>query len=447
MFILGGLVITIAFLITAALNNFYLGFPLLGGYIYFTILSLFKGHSLVSIAAMSWQGAKKAFIVIPIILSIGCLTSMWMAAGTVAAFVYYGLAMISPSMFIFIAFISTSAVSVLLGSCYGSAGTIGVILMAMAKSGHVNPYVAGGAIIAAAFVGDRCSPMASVLHLLSAVTETEPYRNIKMALKTSVGPFLISAALYMLLSYANPLTAVDTTLHRDIAKLFNIGFIPFLPAIIVMALCLFKVNVKLAMLISATAAALIAFFIQGASLPVILNSLIYGFEPAPGSSLSGVIHGGGMWSMLKTSMILLISCALSGILLGIDATRGLDKILAKPCGRTKLYLKTGLVGLAGICCGCNQVIPILLCNQVLHKPYELSGLSRYDLARDISYTVLPLSAAVPWCLASMVPTATLGLPLARHLPYLFYPLLLPLWYGAYYALSSASKKEGSLTNK
>lgn len=445
MAVICGVVLTAALLIAAVLNDIYLGFPLLGGFLYFAVLCLKRGHGGAALAAMSWNGAKKAFIVVPILLALGCLTATWMAAGTVAAFVYYGLSFISPPLFIVIAFLATSAISLLLGSSLGSVGTVGVILMALARGGNVDPYLTAGAIISAAYVGDRCSPMSSALHLLSAVTETDAYRNIRMALLTSVGPFLLTTLLYLPLSLLNPLSAAETALRQDIAQYFHIGFLPFVPAIIIIVLCCFKVDVKLSMLISAVSAALIAIFTQGLSVAALLPALLKGFEPETGSSLAGIIHGGGLTVMLKTSFILLTACALSGILLGLEALRGLDKFLLKPCGRFKLYLKTLAVSLLGICCGCNQSIAIIIGGQVLLKPYELNGLDRYDLARDISFTSLPLCAAIPWCVASMVPTATLGLPPAQHLPWLFYPVLVPLWYGVGYARGQRREARGQRT--
>ncbi|MCL1974982.1 MAG: hypothetical protein FWG61_02310 [Firmicutes bacterium] len=429
-----GLTLIVSALITAVLHHVFLGLPLFCGYIYFSALCLKRGYSVNSLINMSLDGAKKALIVIPILLSLGCLTAMWMAAGTVASFVYYGLAFISPPFFIFIAFLSTSIISLLLGSSLGSVGTIGMILMTLARGGNVNPYLTAGAIISAAIVGDRGSPMASTLHLLSTVTETDIFRNIKMALLTTVGPYIITALLYLPLSLHNPLIAGETALRQDIAQYFNIGWLPFMPALIIILLCGLKFDIKFAMLISAASACLIAFFTQGINWQTLALALMRGFEPEQSSSLYHIIHGGGMWAMLKTSLILLIACALSGILLGINALSGLNKLLAKPCGRLGLFLKTTALGLAGICCGCNQVIPVVICGQMMVKPYEENGFSRYDLAKDISLTVLPLAGVIPWCLLSIAATTTLGMPLAHHLPWLFYPIILPLWHGMSYAL-------------
>jgi len=200
------------------------------------------------------------------------------------------------------------------------------------------------------------------------------------------------------------------------------------------------VNIRLAMLVSAVCAALIALFVQSVSLAALLPTLMRGFEPMPSSAIAGIIHGGGLWGMLKASFILLVACSLAGILLGIGVLRGFDQLLGKPSGRLGMYLKTMVTGLVGICCGCNQSIAIIITGELLLKPYEQNGLDRYDLARDISFTVFPLSSVIPWCLASMVPTTTLGIPPAHHLPYLFFPFVMPLWYGLYYAIQKAQSK-------
>ena len=175
-----GLALTICALIVAVLNNIYIGWPLLLGYVCFAGISRNKGCTWAQVFSASKMGAKKALLIAPILLLIGCVVAGWMAAGTVGALVYYSLSLIQPQLFIFITFILCSLISMLLGTAFGTVGTIGVILMVLARSGGVDPYVAGGAIISGIFVGDRCSPMSSIMYLLSSVTETDVYANIKM---------------------------------------------------------------------------------------------------------------------------------------------------------------------------------------------------------------------------------------------------------------------------
>ena len=429
-----GLALTIGFLVAAVLNNIYIGFPLLLGYAYFTAFSLIKGRSIAQIYAVSKEGAKKAFIIIPVLLLIGCVVASWMASGTVGALVYYSLSLISPYLFILFAFLLPSLISMLLGTSFGTVGTIGVILMVLARGGGVDPYITAGAIISGSFVGDRCSPMASLMYLLSSVTETDVQANNKMLVKTTLLPFALAAALFLLVSLSHPLLAGQSTLRQDISDNFRIGFLSFLPAIIIITLAALKLNVKISLLASAVCAALLAVYTQGIKAAELASTLFWGFHPGLTNPLAGIIQGGGMWSMMKTCFIMLIACSLAGVLESAGMLEGLQKMLLKPCGRFMLYIKTLLVAMLGLVCGCTQVISIVITWRLMKRPYERYGLNKYDLVKDISITSIPLAAAIPWNMAAMVPLATLGIEHARYIPYLFFPFLLSLCHGILYGV-------------
>lgn len=433
MSVLIGLILTVGLLLAAVLNNIYIGFPLALGYVYFFLLYLAKGRTVKQLCAMSSAGAKKAFIVIPILLLIGCVVSSWMAAGTVGALVYYSLSLISPPLFIFFAFLLSSLISMLLGTALGTAGTIGVILMVLARGGGVDPYVTAGAIISGIYVGDRCSPMSSAIYLLSSVTGTDNYANIKILMKTTLPPFLLTAALYLAVSFTNPLLAGGMDIKEAIWDNFTLGFAAIIPALVMILLACFKINVRISMLVSAVGAVLLAILVQGVNAAEMLLTLWRGFHLPADNPLAAIIRGGGMWNMVKTGFILLAACALTSMLEGAGAMSGLQRLLLKPANRFRLYLKTMLISLLGICCGCNQSIAIVLAGDLLKQPYELAGLDKYELARDISYTAIPLASVIPWSVAAMVPMTTLGIAQPWHLPYLFYPLMVPLYYAALYA--------------
>lgn len=428
-----GLLLTIGLLLFSVMKGIYIGWSLAVGYIYFVILYLRRGLNAAQILAMTKTGARRAFIVIPILLLIGCVVASWLAAGTVGAFVYYSLSLISPPLFIFFAFVVCSLVSMLLGTSFGTCGTIGVILMVLARGGGVNPYIVAGAIISGIYVGDRCSPMASALYLLSAVTETDNYRNIAMSVKTTVPPYLLSAGLYLLVSIKNPLIAGNTSLQQELLRTFDLGWPAFLPALLIVVLSCLKTGPKIAMLVSAACAIAVAILVQGQELTQMAVSLLWGYQLGSDHALAQVMRGGGMWGMARTGFILLTACSLTGVLEGAGALDGLEKLLLRPCGRLRLYFRTMAVSLLGICCGCSQSIAMVVAGQLMRRPYEQAGLDNYVLARDISFTAIPLAAAVPWCVAASVPMATLGIELPLHLPYLFFPFMVPICYGLIYA--------------
>ena len=87
---------------------------------------------------MAWSGAKTALPVVVVMLCIGCLTALWRASGTIAYCVYYGLELISPRLFLMIAFLLPLVLSFLLGTSFGVCGTAGVVLMVLARGGGVD---------------------------------------------------------------------------------------------------------------------------------------------------------------------------------------------------------------------------------------------------------------------------------------------------------------------
>jgi len=82
-------------------------------------------------------------------------------------------------------------VSVLTGSSFGTAATMGVICTTMAAAMGIHPMLSGGAVLAGAFFGDRCSPMSSCANLVAACTGTQLYRNVREMLKTALLPTVI----------------------------------------------------------------------------------------------------------------------------------------------------------------------------------------------------------------------------------------------------------------
>ena len=82
--------------------------------------------------------------VIVIYMLIGAITALWRSAGTIAFFIYHGLRIITPQLFLLVTFLLTSFISYALGTSFGVVGTLGVILMALARSGGVSVAITAG---------------------------------------------------------------------------------------------------------------------------------------------------------------------------------------------------------------------------------------------------------------------------------------------------------------
>lgn len=421
-----GLVAIFIMLIFSISKGIFIGYPLIIGYVIFAVLTLKNGYGIKEVLLMSYEGGKKSFVVLQIFVLIGTITAVWMSSGTVPAIVYYGINLMNPNFFIVYAFLISSSVSFLLGTSVGTASTVGLALIVMAKGGGVDLNMASGAIIAGAFFGDRCSPMSSSANLVANLTGTELYTNIKNMLKSSILPFIISVILYIVLSLSQPLNFTDNSVEQHLVLSFKISSLVLLPSIIILGLSAFRVNVKISMFVSILSAISISFFYQDYNLNQIIKYIILGFYLDPSNPLYTIIKGGGMISMYKPSVVVFVSCSLAGILETTRVLEGVEVYLEKAKTRSRLFFNTTLVSLFTAAFGSSQAISVVLTSQLMSKAYTKLKIDKYQLALDIENTGIVLSALIPWNLAAYIPTTTMDVNPVGFIPYAFYIYLLPI---------------------
>ena len=429
------LILSFILLVASALTGTFMAYPLLISLILFITVLCRQGFSLLSLIKMGIAGARQSQPVVEVLLLIGMLTAVWMAAGTVPALVYYGTELISPRFFILWAFLLTSLVSVLTGTSFGATGTIGIALMVIARSsdrdGVLTPVA--GAIIAGAFVGDRCSPMSSSAHLVASITHTNLYNNLRNMVASSVWPLLLSVAFYIALSLIYPVRLSETTITASLPDFFNLSPIVLSPAVMLLFLACLRVNVKLAMLASLGIGIAIAHTIQGNSLPNLLQFTLFGFQLSEPTPLQTILLGGGLLPMAKATLVVLISTAFSGIFSGSRTLRFIDTWLRNIRTPTQLKQATVLVSTLSNLFGCTQTIGILLTHQIVHSHYSSIGPqtntshTNEQLALALEDTAVVIAPLIPWNIAGLIPATILSVG-PGFIPYAAYLLLLPLFF-------------------
>ncbi len=400
-------------------------YPLLLGLICFILVALRKGFTLGNLYRMMLQGSQKSLIVIKIFVLIGAITAVWRACGTISFIVYYAIVFMSAKYFILSAFLLSCIVSFLLGTSFGTVGTIGVVLIVLAKSGNVESNVAAGAIIAGAYFGDRCSPMSSSANLIAVLTNTNLYINIKNMMKTSAIPFLLSIAGYIFLSQHNPLVFYGNQIGNEIVSYFDIRFIVVLPALIVLLTAACRINVKFAMSLSILSGIFIGIFYQHITVREMLTYILTGYHMNGTGVFAGIIQGGGLYSMLKVSLIVFISSAYSGIFAGTGLLNDIELFFERLSQKAGVYLTMILTSISSAAFSCNQTLGIMLTHQFEHPIYTKRQIGNYQLAVDMENTVVLISALIPWNIAGAVPAATLSAN-AGFILYAFYLVLVPL---------------------
>lgn len=427
--------IFIGSMITMLITGHSMVWALLVGLLLFVILGtmtlkksegLTTGKSIRELCSSSWGSVRDSLIVIEVMLIIGLITAAWRISGTITVFVYYGMKVIVPPLFLIIAFLLSTLLSYALGTSFGVAGTVGVIFMALARSGGVDPLITAGVLMSGIYFGDRGSPVSSSANMVAGITKTDILTNVKIMMKTAVLPFLITLAFYCVLSFMNPISHVDAELLRTFEEEFTLSPWAFLPAVLMLALPLFKVGVIWSISISVVASGIIAFVIEKISVLEICKVLILGYHPQ-GDSLSAILDGGGLISMIEIAIILIISCAYSGIFDRTGMLEGLLSKIQKCCTKTGRFITSFIVGLASCVLFCNQTIATLMHNDLLTQPYMNTGGTRQELAIDIENSTIVIVGLIPWAIACSVPLTFFGVGYGA-IPWSVYLYLVPICY-------------------
>jgi NhaC family Na+:H+ antiporter len=180
------------------------------------------------------------------------------------------------------------------------------------------------------------------------------------------------------------------------------------------------------MFVSIVAASAIAMIFQQYKPIEVLKFIVLGFQLDSPSPLQNILSGGGIISMWQASLVIFISCALSGIFNGTNMLQNIEDILMRAKTRYMLFIYTTITSIVTASFGCNQSISSVLTHSLMNKSYEDKNIDRYELAVDLENTGIVLSALIPWNIAAFVPTMTMGVSSTGFIPYAFYIYLIPL---------------------
>ena len=341
-----------------------------------------------------------------------------------AFFVRTGVSLITPNTFLLVAFLLPALFSMAFGSSFGVAGTAGVILMTIARSGGANLLAAGGAIMSGIYVGERLSPASSAAAVAAAVSGVDDRAFRSRMWRDSLIPFSITLLLYGILSPVYPIHQVDGRILQALSTGFDLSWPVVLPAVALLALPWMKVSAVGAILASCVLSVLCALLIQHMDPGQLLWACVAGYEAAE-PELREILSGGGLCSMLDVAVIVVLSCAYSGLFSGTGFLDPVTEKMRVLMDRIGLFATHVLLAFGTCMLFCNQTVGTVLSAQLTREEYRRRGLPSMEMAANIGNTVINLAGLVPWAIACSVPLTTMGVGLWA-LPFAFYLYLVPL---------------------
>ena len=407
-------------LITCLLLKFSVVYALVIGYIIFIIYGLIKRHNLIILIKKSFEGVLTVKNILLVFILIGMITALWRASGTIAFIVYMGSKLISPSILILLTFLLCSILSVLIGTSLGTAATMGVICASIGKAMGVNPYYVGGAVLSGIYFGDRCSPMSTSALLIAELTKTNLYTNIKLMIKTSIIPFVMTCLFYLFLGFNSTVSNISVNVTEIFKQNYNLNIIVIIPAILIIIFSILKINVKKTMMVSIVISFIIAMFIQKENIVSLMKYCIFGYHNS-NEKLNLMMKGGGILSMLNVGLIVGISSSYSGIFKETKMLLSLKEYLKDFSKKTSNYFVIFLSSIISGAIACNQSLGIILTNELCEEIVD-----KQKRAIILENTVILLTGLIPWNTAMVVPLKTLDVGVMSGF-FAFYLYFLPLW--------------------
>lgn len=396
-------------------------YALMIGYALFFIYGLVKKHSVRALLVMSWNGIKTARNVAITFMLIGMVTAVWRAGGTIAFIIYRASAIIVPEIFLLAVFLLCCLVSLLIGTSFGTAATAGIICMTISNIMGVNPILAGGAVLAGSFFGDRCSPMSTSALLVSELTGSNIYVNIKNMIKTALVPFLISCGIYVCIGAFGATSEVPAGVWSLFRDNFSLHWTVIIPAALILTLAALRVKVKWAMIVSILSGILVCLFVQDMEPSAILPLLITGFR-AENEALSKLMDGGGVLSMARVTAIICLSSCYAGIFDGTGLLKGVQRAVDRLAKRITPFGSLIAVSVVTGMTTCNQTLSIMLVYQLFKDIIP----DRERLALGMENTTVVIAPLIPWSIACATPMMSAGAPTTSVIA-AFYLYILPLY--------------------
>lgn len=391
------------------------------GYMIFYFYGVKRGFGAKNVFMMSVNGVKTVKNLLITFLLIGVVTALWRAAGTIPMIICYASKLIHPSAFLLLAFLLNALISFLTGTAFGTAATMGVICMTMALAMGIEPLIVGGAILSGVFWGDRCSPVSTSALLVSELTKTDLYENIKRMFKTGLIPTILTCGIYLALGIMSGGSGEVMDMNALFSKGFALHWVLVLPAVMILVLAAFRVKVKKTLTISAVLAAILAAMIQKIELFELVKIMLFGYQTEV-PELTSMINGGGVSSMVRTAVIVGLSSSFSGIFEGTGLLNSLKQYVAKISDKATPFGATFLVSILTSMVACNQTLAVILSHQLCRDVEP----DTKEMAMHLENTAIVIAPLIPWSIAGAVPLATVGAP-TGSIAVACYLYLLPLW--------------------
>lgn len=385
---------------------------------------------------------------IVILFLIGAISGTWTVSGIVPTFIYYGVKIISPKVFLLTACIICALVSVTIGSSWTTIATIGVALLGIGKALGFSDGMIAGAIISGAYFGDKISPLSDTTVLASSMSKVPMFDHIRYLMYTTVPSIVITLVIFTILGFSH--SGSDSSLINEYTSVLDSKFnitpwlliVPALTAVMIAR----RMPALIVLALSTATAAIAAVIFQpdiireigasiagdGSNAKILftgtIESIYNSVSIETGNpEVNQLVTSKGMLGMLNTVYLIICAMCFGAALKASGMLRHLaSMILPLTKRRTSLVTSTVVTGTALNGIVSDQYLAIILTSSLFKDVYEKEGYENRLLSRSVEDSATVTSPLYPWSSCGMTQATILSVPTLAYLPYCFFNLISPL---------------------
>jgi NhaC family Na+:H+ antiporter len=384
------------------------------------IVGAFNKVSLEVMLTEISESLKSVFLPILILMLVGALAGTWLVSGIIPAMVYYGLQVLSPTIFLPASVIIAAIISIATGSSWTTSATVGIALVGIGSALGIPTGMIAGAVISGAYFGDKMSPLSDTTNLAPAMAGTDLFTHIKYMAFTTVPTIIITLIVFTILS-----VNLDTTGNTDVSGLlssiqstFHISPYLFIVPLVVIALIIAKTKPLIALGIGVVLAVIFAVIFQSdilnriasSNFKAILKAIFVDVEIiTDNEKLNDLFSSGGLIGMLWTILLIICAMIFGGIMDAIGALARITKELLKHATSIfGLFTSTVFSCLGLNTIASDQYLAIVIPGKMFKQAYKDKGLAPENLSRTLEDAGTVTSVLIPWNTCGAYQSGVLG---------------------------------------
>ncbi|OJV63965.1 MAG: hypothetical protein BGO41_06845 [Clostridiales bacterium 38-18] len=348
-----------------------------------------------------------------------------MASGALPTAIYYATQWMVGQNLLLAGFVISFILSMILGSAIGTLTITLPLFSSIAIQAGVFYPIMIGALLSGVYIGDRCSPLSSGLHLLSSITKTDYKKNMWVLLTSAILPFIVTIVFFVFKGQSTVITKDLITANEGLKLIFSISLLRLMPLVLLIVLLLFNQPITRVLTIVFSISLLLSIQTLG-SFSEIIDTLYHGFSSTESSV--AYLKTSGFKQMLNVILVIFFSGIFNSLLEADNLMEPIiDPFVPKKPSKSRLMFNTGVLSIVLSMVTCSQAMTSMVTGKYMAPHFDAQDVKREFLVMLTANLGLNIVALIPWNVNGIMIKQLTGVSTLDYLPYAFFILVLSIF--------------------